>query len=102
MFYVSSDTGGHARRAVLAGLAVGRLVVVQALSEVQETHFQEPTILLVQHVGGEEDIPEVIALSRSLSTHHKLGACRASSYSAFVGFLALYSPDCWQSTSQAL
>ncbi|KAL3137438.1 COP9 signalosome complex subunit 8 [Trebouxia sp. C0010 RCD-2024] len=30
----------------------------EALSEVQETHFQEPTILLVQHVGGEEDIPE--------------------------------------------
>ncbi|KAL3148765.1 COP9 signalosome complex subunit 8 [Trebouxia sp. C0009 RCD-2024] len=41
-----------------SGLAVGRLVVVQALSQVQDMHFQEPTVLLVQHIGGEEDIPE--------------------------------------------
>lgn len=78
MCCVSGDIGGHASCAVLAGLAVGRLVVVQALSQVQDMHFQEPTVLLVQHIGGEEDIPEVVAHTCSLSTHHKLGACRTS------------------------
>lgn len=38
---------------------MGKLVSVGGLSEVQETRYQEPTVLLVQHVGGEEDIPEV-------------------------------------------
>lgn len=32
---------------------------MESLSEVQETRYQEPTVLLVQHVGGEEDIAEV-------------------------------------------
>lgn len=38
---------------------MGKLVSVEGLSEVQETRYQEPTVLLVQHVGGEEDIAEV-------------------------------------------
>ena len=101
MFCVSGDIGGYAKLWCITGLAVGRLVVVPALSEVQEAHFQEPTVLLVQHIGGEEDIPEVTKQTCSPSSHHKLGACRAIWYLAFVCFLALYSPDCWQSTSQA-
>ena len=38
---------------------MGRLVAVQGLSEVQEAQYLEPTVLLVQHIGGEEDIAEV-------------------------------------------
>lgn len=42
-----------------AGAAVGTLVVVSSLSEVQGESYTEATVLLVQHIGGEEDIPEV-------------------------------------------
>lgn len=44
-------------------------MVVQGLSEVQEAQYQEPTVLLVQRIGGEEDIPQVnicIQLHRAL------------------------------------
>ena len=34
-------------------------MVVQGLSEVQEAQYQEPTVLLVQRIGGEEDLPQV-------------------------------------------
>ena len=43
--------------------------MVQALSEVQEVHFQEPTLLLVQHIEGEADIAEVTKHSGTLSLH---------------------------------
>ena len=32
---------------------------MEGLSEVQETRYEEPTVLLVQQIGGEEDIAEV-------------------------------------------
>ena len=38
---------------------MGQLLAVQSLSEVQEVHYQDPTVLLVQHIGGEEEIPVV-------------------------------------------
>lgn len=38
---------------------MGQLVAVQGLSEVQEVRYPDPTVLLVQHIGGEEDIAEV-------------------------------------------
>jgi alpha-glucan,water dikinase len=37
----------------------GRLVSVRALSEVQGKRYPEATILLVDVLGGDEDIPEV-------------------------------------------
>lgn len=49
-----------------AGCVVGELVVVQALAEVQEVKYEQATVLLVQHIGGEEDIAEV---SSSLCAH---------------------------------
>jgi len=42
-----------------AGAAVGSLVAVSSLSEVQHESYTEATVLLVKHIGGEEDIPEV-------------------------------------------
>ena len=42
-----------------AGAAVGNLVAVSSLSEVQHESYTEATVLLVKHIGGEEDIPEV-------------------------------------------
>ena len=37
----------------------GRVVVAASLADVQEQRYEEPTVLLVQLVGGEEEIPEV-------------------------------------------
>ena len=34
-------------------------MVVEALSEVQEVKYEQATVLLVQHIRGEEDIAEV-------------------------------------------
>lgn len=41
--------------------------MVQGLSEVQEAQYLEPTVLLVQHIGGEEDIAEVKRLHMAYS-----------------------------------
>ena len=46
---------------------MGRLLAVQSLSEVQEVHYQDPTVLLVQHIGGEEEIPVVRRLQTAYS-----------------------------------
>lgn len=49
-----------------AGAAVGNLVAVSSLSEVQRESYTEATVLLVKHIGGEEDIPEVRSASSQL------------------------------------
>ena len=41
------------------GQCRGRVVVAASLGDVQEQQYEEPTVLLVQLVGGEEEIPEV-------------------------------------------
>ena len=41
------------------GQCRGRVVVAASLADVQEQRYEEPTVLLVQLVGGEEEIPEV-------------------------------------------
>ena len=46
---------------------MGRLVAVQGLAEVQAVHYQEPMVLLVQYIGGEEDIAEVKGLHTAYS-----------------------------------
>ena len=55
--------------ATAAGAAVGTLVAVNSLSEVQHESYTEATVLLVRHIGGEEDIPEVRSASRQLLLH---------------------------------
>ncbi len=52
-----------------AGAAVGSLVAVSSLSEVQHESYTEATVLLVKHIGGEEDIPEVGSASSQLLLH---------------------------------
>ena len=47
---------------------MGQLVAVQSLSEVQEVQYQESTVLLVQHIGGEEDTAEVKRLHTASAT----------------------------------
>lgn len=42
-----------------AGVALGRLLTVASLSQVQHQKYTEATLLLVKHIGGEEDIAEV-------------------------------------------
>lgn len=37
---------------------VGRVVNVPGLHDVQELTYEEPTILIAERVGGEEEIPE--------------------------------------------
>lgn len=34
-------------------------MLVSSLSEVQHQVYKQATVLLVKHIGGEEDIPEV-------------------------------------------
>lgn len=41
------------------GTAVGRLETAQQLRDVQHSRYPQPTILLVDRVGGDEEIPEV-------------------------------------------
>ena len=55
--------------AAAAGTAVGTLVAVSSLSEVQHESYTEATVLLVKHIGGEEDIPEVRSASSQLLLH---------------------------------
>ena len=55
--------------AAAAGAAVGTLVAVSSLSEVQHESYTEATVLLVRHIGGEEDIPEVRSASSQLLLH---------------------------------
>ena len=52
-----------------AGSAVGTLVAVSSLSEVQHESYTEATVLLVKHIGGEEDIPEVRSASSQFLLH---------------------------------
>ncbi len=48
---------------------MGTLVAVSSLSEVQHESYTEATVLLVKHIGGEEDIPEVRSASSQLLLH---------------------------------
>ena len=41
------------------GEAAGKLEAVRALAHVQHMRYAEPTVLLVDAISGEEDIPEV-------------------------------------------
>jgi hypothetical protein len=41
------------------GSASARLEVAERLAHVQHTRYQEPTAVLVQEVGGDEEIPQV-------------------------------------------
>lgn len=41
------------------GAAAGKLVVAEKLAHVQHAPYPEPTVLLVDSVGGDEDIPDV-------------------------------------------
>lgn len=41
------------------GQCRGRVVVAASLADVQQQRYEEPTVLLVQLVGGEDEIPEV-------------------------------------------
>lgn len=45
--------------AYLAGSANGQMQQVATLAPAQHQTFEQPTILLVQQIGGEEDIPQV-------------------------------------------
>ena len=42
-----------------AGAVTGRLEIAAALAHVQHARYAQPTVLLVDAVGGEEDMPEV-------------------------------------------
>ena len=41
------------------GRAAGRLEIAEQLRDVQHSRYMQPTVLLVDRVGGEEDVPEV-------------------------------------------
>ena len=51
------------------GRAGGRLEAAAQLRDVQHSRYQQPTILLVDRVQGDEEIPEVI-LARFSAMHH--------------------------------
>lgn len=42
-----------------SGTATGKLEVAERMAHVQHASYREPTVLLVDSIGGEEDIPEV-------------------------------------------
>lgn len=41
------------------GSAAGRLEIAEQLRDVQHSRYMQPTVLLVDSVGGDEDVPEV-------------------------------------------
>ena len=41
------------------GSAAGRLEIVGQLRDVQHSRYRQPTVLLVDCVGGDEEVPEV-------------------------------------------
>ena len=47
------------------GSAAGRLEVAAQLRDVQHSRYMEPTVLLVDRVGGDEEVPEVSQTQKS-------------------------------------
>ncbi|KAK9830544.1 hypothetical protein WJX72_012386 [[Myrmecia] bisecta] len=54
----SAGLGSWQLISLVQGSVTGRLVVAASLAEVQQESYAEATVLLVGHVGGEEEVPE--------------------------------------------
>ncbi len=61
------------------GSAAGRLEIVEQLRDVQHSRYMQPTVLLVDRVGGDEEVPEVsqtqATCPQSLRASRSRGTC---------------------------
>ena len=58
------------------GNAVGCLTMAQQLRDVQHSRYPQPTILLVDRVGGDEEIPEVRRILLTIIALYKSFGCK--------------------------
>jgi alpha-glucan,water dikinase len=76
--------------------AAGRLRVVERLIDVQTERFAEPTVLIADHVGGEEEVPEGVTAVLTCDTPDLVSHLAVRARNSQVLFATCFEPKEYQ------